>query len=393
MDVSVFAGFTLIYGPPGTGKTSLALRLASMLGKKILYIGMYEHKEKVEAKLDYLGLNKDMFKLYDFINISEHEAVLEIIGDIYVRETPDVVVLDGVNYFPDDRETASAIYRIFDVPVLAVGEEPAGGKPLAYMADLLVEVRQEFLRGARYRYARFLKSRLGQPPASELRFAVVRGGPVLIEPWDEGKASFRPAAPLAMRRVVFVDEAVKAFAAARQDYTRPGLLEGSRVADFVGQGPEDAALAAALLCDYAESAKTALVYTNKTIERFVKCDVGRSLIPVDALSDDKGLEALMDAIGDSKVAFLYGMEQVVSRLGARRLRLVLDFLNSWRPDLAILAVFSGVEPSPRLFDMFNTVWRIEGGRAEVVKSMLGWPVKHFKVERREGAFYFVPSII
>ncbi|KUO86771.1 MAG: hypothetical protein AT715_08825 [Thermoproteus sp. JCHS_4] len=392
MDLSVFSGFSLIYGEPGVGKTSLALRIAEGLGRKILYISMYEYKSKIENKIKYLQLDIDRFSIYDFINISEREAVLEAIGDIYVREAPDVVVIDGVNYFPDNRETASAIYRMFDIPVIAIGEEPAGRSPLAYMADLLIEMRQEFSRGARYRYARFLKSRLGQPPAAELRLAVVRGGPVLIEPWNEGKLG--PAAiPLSMRRVVFAAEAVEALAAARQDYARPGLLEGSRVADFVGQGPEDMALASAVLCDYAESAGTALIYTHRTIERFVKCDVKRRLVPVDALADDRGLEALMDAVGDAKVAFLHGLEQVVFRLGVRRLRLVLDFLSSWRPDLAVAAFFSGVEPSPRLFDMFNTVWRIEAGKAEVVKSMLGWPVRRFKVERREGAFHFIPSSI
>lgn len=391
MDLSVFSGFSLIYGAPGTGKTSLALHIADRLGKKILYIGMYEHKERVELKLKYLKLNTNKFIIYDFINISEYKAVLEMIGDIYVKEAPDVVIIDGVNYFPDDRQTASALYRMFDTPVIAIGEEPAGAKPLAYIADLLMEVGQRFHRGARYRYARFLKSRLGPPPASELYFAVIEGGPVFVEPWDEGRASSALAASLAMRRVVFAEDVVKALATARQDYARPGLLEGSRVADFIGTSPEDVALAAALLCDYAESAKTVSIQMYPSVERFVKCQVESLLLPIEELSDDRGLQRVRDAVRDAKVAFLYGLELVLRRYGVERLKLLLDFLNSIKPDLAILAVFSGVEPAPRLNAMFNTVWRIGGGRAEVVKSMLGWPVRSFKVERREGVYYFTPA--
>ncbi|MBP1449225.1 MAG: AAA family ATPase, partial [Thermoproteus sp.] len=51
-------GFTLIFGLPGAGKTALALHAAASGGGRVLYIGLYESKERVERKLDYLGLGE-----------------------------------------------------------------------------------------------------------------------------------------------------------------------------------------------------------------------------------------------------------------------------------------------------------------------------------------------
>ncbi|MFB6491192.1 MAG: RAD55 family ATPase [Thermoproteus sp. AZ2] len=387
-------GFTLLYGPPGAGKTALALRLAAEMGQRVLYIGLYEPKEKVEEKLRYLGLDPSAFAIYDFINVSDYSAVMSAISDAYMSSSPDAVIVDGINYFPQTREAASALYRIFDKPVIAIGEEQTIQTPFAYMADNLIAVEQYFKAGARYRVLRFVKTRLSQPPAVELYFAVVRGGPVVIEHWTSEKVSTKIAAELPMKRAVFAPQAEEAVRALAPFYKRLGIFEGARVADFICEDPECLRLAAAFMCDYAESAETAMVSTYRILEYMAReagCSINSSVVSADDLADDKGLEALRDAVGKAKVLYFFGLEEVLAKMGPERVRLVLDFLNAVRPDLAILAVFRGVEPARELVHHFNTVWKLEPKRAVVVKSMFGWPVRDFRVEKKDGVYYLVPE--
>lgn len=369
----MFSGFTLIYGPPGSGKTSLALHIARKLGDNIMYIGMYENREKILSKLSYLGLDPSVYKIYDFINVKDRTAVIKLIGEEFVQEAPSVVVIDGINYFPQDRETLSAIYRTFDVPVIAVGEEDTRRSPLAYIVDVLLEVRQIISRGSRYRVARFLKSRTGQPPAAEFRFVVTSGGIVFVEPWSSLKLG-DPLGKLPMRRV---------------QLEAPELAElraGSRTAYFVDEDPESCRIMASLLCDYADAVKAALIEFRRGLEMPEGCRADGAVIPPKDLGDERGLDELKDSIGDAGAALLYGLDEALGGLGRRRVQYVLDFLSSWRRELMTVAAFVGVSPSPELMGMFNAVWHIGGGRAELLKSRLFPAHRSFCVEKRGDVY-------
>ncbi|ABL88989.1 family 417, putative ATP binding protein [Pyrobaculum islandicum DSM 4184] len=142
-----FQGFTLVYGPPGSGKTSLALYAAAQMGERVLYVGFYETADKVRSKAEGLGLDFSKFVVLDFLAVSDVDVLLSSVVEQYFKYSPDVVVLDGINALPQSREAASSIYRVFNVPTIAIGEEQIGGSHFAYVADTLLEVSQVFHRG------------------------------------------------------------------------------------------------------------------------------------------------------------------------------------------------------------------------------------------------------
>ncbi|MFZ8808241.1 MAG: RAD55 family ATPase [Pyrobaculum sp.] len=131
-----FQGFTLVYGPPGSGKTSLALYAAAQMGDRIMYVGFYETGDKLRDKIRGLGLDPSRFVVLDYLSVSDVDVLLSSVVDEYLKAAPDVVVLDGINALPQSREAASAIYRVFQTPTIAIGEEQIGGVPLRLRGGL-----------------------------------------------------------------------------------------------------------------------------------------------------------------------------------------------------------------------------------------------------------------
>jgi RecA-superfamily ATPases implicated in signal transduction len=133
-----FQGFTLVYGPPGSGKTSLALYAAAQMGERIMYVGFYETGDKLQWKIKGLGLDPSKFLVLDYLSVSDVDTLLKSVVDEYLKAAPDVVVLDGINALPQSREAASSIYRIFQTPTIAIGEEQIGGISLRLRSRHLV---------------------------------------------------------------------------------------------------------------------------------------------------------------------------------------------------------------------------------------------------------------
>ncbi|ACB40206.1 RAD55 family ATPase [Pyrobaculum neutrophilum] len=384
-----FQGFTLVYGPPGSGKTSLALYGAAQMGERVLYVGFYETADKVRAKAEGLGLDFSKFVVLDFLAVSDVDVLLSSVVEQYLKYSPDVVVLDGINALPQTREAASSIYRIFGVPTIAVGEEQIGGSHFAYVADTLLEVSQVFHRGARYRKIRVVKTRLGPGPGVEFYFTISRRGVRIVRRWSQSFMRPEPAASPSGRRVAFSEEVVSALARAMPGRRRPGLLAGSRVGAFLCEDPVCLKIAAGYLCDYLDGARVGVVSTYGHMAALAEqmgCSVEEVVVPTSELGDDQALWSAVERLGDVQVVSLYGLEEVLHVYGAERVGYVLDFVHSAFPEAALLATFRGVEPTPDLLTMFNTVWRYFPDRAVVVRSALGWPVQVLRVREEGGRF-------
>lgn len=382
-----FQGFTLIYGPPGSGKTSLALHAAAQMGERVLYVGFYETAEKVREKAAGLGLDPSKFVVLDYVSISEVDLLLAGVVDQYVKASPDVVILDGINALPQSREAASSLYRLFRGPVIAIGEEQIGGSHFAYMADTLLEVAQFFHRGARYRRLRVVKTRLGPSPGAEFYFTISRRGVRIIKKWSQSDLGDKTVAAPSGRRVAFSEEVAKSLGEHMPGVRRPGLLYNSRVAVYLCDHPKCLRLAAAYLCDYLDNVKVGVISTVRLIgllARHFGCEVEEVVLPASALSEDYPLEEAVEKIRGAPVVSLYGLEEVLTVYGPERVIYILDFIQSALPGVALLATFKGVEPTPELLNAFNTVWRYYPDRAVVVKSALGWPVHELKIVEEGG---------
>ncbi|AET31732.1 RAD55 family ATPase [Pyrobaculum ferrireducens] len=386
-----FQGFTLVYGPPGSGKTSLALYAAAQMGGRVLYVGFYETGDKVRGKIEGLGLDSSRFVVLDYVSISDADLLLNGVVEQYVKVSPDVVILDGINALPQSREAASSMYRLFSGPVIAIGEEGVGGSHFAYMADALLEVAQFFHRGARYRRIRVVKTRLGPAPGAEFYFTISRRGVRIIRRWSQSELGDRSVAVASGRRVVFAEDVAKSLAELMPRVRRPGLLNNSRVATFICEHPKCLRISAGYLCDYMDNVRVGVLSTSRFIglvARQMGCDVEEVVVPASALAEDYVLEEAVEKLAGAPVVSLYGLEEVLAMYGPERVAYVLDFIQSALPGVAVLATFRGVEPTPELLNLFNTVWRYLPDRAVVVKSALGWPIHELKVVEEGGRIVF-----
>jgi len=344
----------------------------------------------VVSKARALGLDVGRLTVLDFFAVSDADVLFSTLVSKYVEVKPDVAILDGINALPQSREAAASIYRIFKGPVIAIGEESVRGSHFAYYADSLVEVRQVFHRGARYRLLRVVKTRLSPSRGAEFFFTISRRGVHLLRRWSQGVVGGKLVATPSGRRVAFSEEVVKALVGRAPAYTRPGLLAGSRVGAFLEDHPTPLRLMAAFLCDYLDESRVGVVSAYPlmgSLAKQVGCSVEEVVVPAAALDDDAALHEALDKVGDVSVVALYGLEEVLARYGARRVGYVMDFFQTFLPDSAVLATFRGVEPTRELLGMFNTAWRYYPDRAVVVKSALGWPVRELRVVERDGRFY------
>lgn len=115
-----------------------------------------------------------------------------------------------------------------------------------------------------------------------------------------------------MKRAVFAPQTEEAVRAVAPFYKRLGVFEGARVADFICDDPECLRLAAAFMCDYAESAETAMVSTCRILEYMAReagCSVSSSVMYAEDLADGKGLDALRDAVGKAKVLYFFSSKR------------------------------------------------------------------------------------
>jgi DNA repair protein RadA/Sms len=381
----LFRGFTLMYGSPGSGKTSLALYAAAQMGQKVMYVGFYETADKVQEKIKGLGLDLSKFVVFDYLSISNVDVLLSNVVDAYEKTSPDVVILDGINAFPQSREAAASIYRVFHTPTIAIGEEQIAGSHFAYIADTLLEVSQVFHRGARYRKIRVVKTRLGPSPGAEFYFTISKRGVRILQRWSQSRLGKEVIASPSGKRVVFAED-VESLVRAALRRGRPGVRAGSRIGVFLCEHPICLRISAAYLCDYMDNAKVGVLSTYPyigTAAAHMGCNVNEVLVPASALGEDLALEEALERIGDAAVVFLYGLEEVLHMYGLERVAYVLDFIHSVLPESALLATFRGVELVPELLHMFNAVWQYFPDRAVLVKSALGWPVRELRI-RDEG---------
>ena len=168
-------GMTLIYGPPGSGKTSLALRLASRVADKILWISTTEGPDMLREAARRAGADPSQFDFYDFPRafrqdiakyILDHipnygAAVVDSITGMTTKQTIDVV-------------THSVLYQIAkEKPIILIAEEETPSVP--YIADHVIHVwyRKNSL-GHYIRYIQLEKSRL-KPPSPRYIFDMVEG--------------------------------------------------------------------------------------------------------------------------------------------------------------------------------------------------------------------------
>ena len=168
-------GMTLIYGPPGSGKTSLALRLASRVADKILWISTTEGPDMLREAARRAGADPGQFDFYDFPRafrqdiakyILDHipnygAAVVDSVTGMTTKQTIDVV-------------THSVLYQIAkEKPIILIAEEETPSVP--YIADHVIHVwyRKNSL-GHYIRYIQLEKSRL-KPPGPRYIFEIMEG--------------------------------------------------------------------------------------------------------------------------------------------------------------------------------------------------------------------------
>lgn len=218
----------------------------------------------------------------------------------------------------------------------------------------------------------------------DFHLAITGRGVVVLGRWSQALEGRTVAAP-SQRRVAFSQEVVDALARALPGYSRPGIMAGSRVVNYICDHPDCLLLSASFLCDYMDTSRVALVSTYPYIDRVAAaagCPAKARVVPASTFAEEGHLERLADLDGD--VLFLYGAEEIYGAFGARRLAYVMDLLQALRPELAIMVTFRGMAPTPDLDALFNTVWIYGRDTAVVHRSALGWPVRELAVEGGGG---------
>ncbi|MEM1890618.1 MAG: ATP-binding protein, partial [Pyrobaculum sp.] len=96
-------------------------------------------ENKVKLKISSLGLDPSRYIVLDYVSISDTDILFSNVVEKFYEYSPDVVILDGINALPQSREAASLLYRVFQTPTIAIGEEHLGASHFAYVADTLLE--------------------------------------------------------------------------------------------------------------------------------------------------------------------------------------------------------------------------------------------------------------
>ncbi|MEZ0318533.1 MAG: RAD55 family ATPase, partial [Pyrobaculum sp.] len=167
-------GLTLIYGPPGAGKTSIAIKLADRLAKRVMWISTTESPKLLAQTAKRVGADPEKFAFLDFPRAFREDIVK------YVMEHAneyDLIAVDSINGLSASIPTLekivhSVLYQISqDKPVVLISEEEP--QKLHYIADHVIHVwHKKNSIGHIIRYAQLEKSRK-LPPGPRYVFEIV----------------------------------------------------------------------------------------------------------------------------------------------------------------------------------------------------------------------------
>lgn len=162
----------LIAGDPGIGKSTLVLQAVSRINNKVIYVTGEESLEQISLRASRLKIqNENLFIL--------PETNLNLILEIFERETPSVVVIDSIQtIFRDEldgapgtigqiRECTSALMEYAkknNVAVIVIGHITkdgliAGPKALEHIVDTVIQFSGE--KNYSFRVLRAIKNRFG----------------------------------------------------------------------------------------------------------------------------------------------------------------------------------------------------------------------------------------
>ncbi|MCX8137923.1 RAD55 family ATPase [Pyrobaculum aerophilum] len=133
-------GMSLIYGPPGSGKTSLALRVASRIADRVLWISTSEGPELLREAAKRLAVDPAKFDFYDFPRAFQQDIARYILDHAPSYGAVVVDSVEGVTGRQNiDVVAHSVLYQISkEKPVILVAEEET--PRVAYIADHVVHV-------------------------------------------------------------------------------------------------------------------------------------------------------------------------------------------------------------------------------------------------------------
>jgi len=169
-------GLTLVYGPPGAGKTSVAMRLADVVGSREMWISTTEGPNFLTLAAKRVGASPEKFAFLDFPRAFREDIAKYVLEHAHEY---DVVVVDSVNGLASslpslEKLAHSVFYQISrERPVILVAEEKP--RNLHYIADHVVHVWYKINSvGHLIRYLQLEKSRK-RPPGPRYIFDIVEG--------------------------------------------------------------------------------------------------------------------------------------------------------------------------------------------------------------------------
>ncbi len=172
---AVARGMTLIYGPPGCGKTSVAMRLASRLNGRVMWVSTAEGPDLLAQVARRVGVDSSKFDFLDFPRTFQRDILRYILDHVGKY---GVIVIDSVEGVAGrqniDIATHSVLYQVAkEKLVILIAEEET--PRLAYVADHVVHVWCRINKlGHMMRYIQLEKSRV-RPPNPRYIFEIVDG--------------------------------------------------------------------------------------------------------------------------------------------------------------------------------------------------------------------------
>ncbi|ABL88991.1 AAA ATPase [Pyrobaculum islandicum DSM 4184] len=168
-------GMTLIYGPPGSGKTSLAMRIASRIADKVLWVSTTEGPDLLREAARRVGVDPSKFDFYDFPRAFRQDIARYILDHI---ANYGAAVVDSVTGMATrqniDVVTHSILYQIAkEKPIIVIADEDT--PHVSYIADHVIHVwyRKNSI-GHYIRYVQLEKSRT-HPPGPRYIFDIIEG--------------------------------------------------------------------------------------------------------------------------------------------------------------------------------------------------------------------------